>query len=79
MDRILKNVIGKQLKEQTARFEKELKVAISEKMKGPLGALQTDLGGFDGISSEISSRFEEGNRLLKDIKGDIPGGLKSLF
>jgi uncharacterized protein (TIGR03545 family) len=79
MDRVLKNVIGKQFQEQTARFEKELKVAISEKMKGPLGALQTDLGGFDGISSEISSRFEEGNRLLKDIKGDIPGGLKSLF
>lgn len=79
LDRILKNVIGKQLKEQTARFEKELKSAISEKMKGPLSALQTDLSGFDDISSEISSRLEEGNRLLKDIKGDIPGGLKSLF
>ena len=79
IDRILKNVIGKQIKEQTARFEKELKGAISEKVKGPLSALQTDIGAFAGINSEMTSRFEEGNRLLEDIKGGLPGGLKSLF
>ncbi|MDY6854328.1 MAG: TIGR03545 family protein [Thermodesulfobacteriota bacterium] len=79
IDRILKNVIGKELKEQTIRFEKELKEAISEKVKGPLSALQTEIGAFAGINSEITSRLDEGNRLLGDIKGGLPGGLKSLF
>jgi len=79
LDRVLKNFIGKQLKEQTARFEKELKVAISEKVKGPFGDLKSDLDGFDSISSVISSRLEEGNKLLKNIKGEHPGRLKSLF
>ena len=68
LDRVLKNAIGNQIKEQGKHLDKELNKAISKKMKGPLDDIKKSLGDFDGIGGELSSRLREGNGLLKGMK-----------
>jgi uncharacterized protein (TIGR03545 family) len=84
LDRVLKDAVGKQVKTQAARLEKELKAGISEKVNGPLGDLRADLGGLDAVGSELTSRLNLGSDLLKgtEKKGSeglkLPGGLPQL-
>ncbi len=79
LDRVLKDVVGKQLQAQTARLEAQLQSAIAEKVAGPLNELKGSLGGLDGIGTELASRLNLGTDLLKAGKGGAPGGLKLPF
>ena len=76
LDRVLGDVVKKQLQGQIAKVEGELRAAIMEKVNGPLGDLKTNLGGLDGIASELTSRLNLGNELLQSSK---PGGFKLPF
>lgn len=64
LDRVLKDAIGKQVKEHTAHMEERLKAGISEKMKGPIGDLRKSLGEFYGIGDELASRLQSGSSLV---------------
>jgi len=76
LDRVLKNAVGKQVKTQAARLEKELKDRIFEKVKGPLSDLKADLGGLDSIGNELTRRLNLGGDLLKGTEKEGSGGLK---
>ncbi len=79
LDRVLKDVVGKQVQAQIARLETELHSAISEKVAGPLNELKASLGGLDNIGTELASRLNLGTDLLKSGKSSAPGGLKLPF
>ena len=79
LDRVLKDVVGKQVQAQTARLEAQLQSAIAEKVAGPLNELKASLGGLDSIGTELASRLNLGTDLLKAGKGSAPGGLKLPF
>ncbi|MGH7165636.1 MAG: TIGR03545 family protein, partial [Nitrospiraceae bacterium] len=79
LDRVLKDVVGKQVQAQTARLEAQLQSAIVEKVAGPLNELKTGLGGLDSVGTELASRLNLGTDLLKGAKGGSPGGFKLSF
>ena len=78
LDRILKDAVGKLVVEQAARFEADLKVAIAERVNGPLADLKKQLAGFGGLNDELTSR---GDALSGILSGDTlaPKGLKLPF
>ncbi|NVM23148.1 MAG: TIGR03545 family protein [Desulfobacterales bacterium] len=76
LDRVLKDAVGKQAKAQAARFEKELKAAISEKVSGPLAELKASHGGLHAVGSELAGRLDLGSELLKGMEKKGPAGLK---
>ncbi len=67
LDKVLKDAIGKQVKEQAAGFEKRLKAQVMAKVNGPMGELKGNLGGFDAIGGELSGRLNSGSGALNDI------------
>jgi len=79
LDRVLKDVVGKQVQAQTARLETELQSAIAEKVAGPLNELKASFGGLDSVGTELASRLNLGTDLLKGVKGGSPGGFKLPF
>ena len=78
LDRILKDAVGKLVAEQAARFEADLKVAIAERVNGPLEDLKKQLAGFGGLNDELTSRSDALSGILS---GDTlaPKGLKLPF
>jgi len=76
LDRVLKDAVGKQVRAQAARLEKELKSRISEKVNGPLADLKSSLGGFDAVGGELTSRLNLGGDVLKGAKKKGTGGFK---
>lgn len=79
LDRVLKDAIGRQVREQAARFEKRLTSAISEKVDEQLADLKSRLGGFDSIADELTKRLNLGDGLLKEAAAGAKGGLKLPF
>jgi len=79
LDRVLKDVVGKQVQAQSARLEAQLQSAIAEKVAGPLAELKVSLGGLDNIGTELANRLNLGTDLLKGAKGGAAGGLKLPF
>ena len=79
LDRVLKDAVGKQLQEQMARVEGELKAAIAEQVAKPLADLRASLGGLDGIGAELAARLNQASGLTKETKGGGLGGLKLPF
>ncbi|MGH7208098.1 MAG: TIGR03545 family protein [Nitrospiraceae bacterium] len=79
LDRVLKDAAGKQLQEQMARVEGELKAAIAEQVATPLADLKASLGGLDGIGAELAARLNQASGLTKATKDGGLGGLKLPF
>jgi uncharacterized protein (TIGR03545 family) len=79
LDRVLKDVVGKQIQAQTARLEAQLRSAIEAKVSGPLADLKTRVGGLDDISKELTSRLNLGAEATKGSKGGSLGGFKLPF
>lgn len=79
LDSVLKDAVGKQVKAQAARLEKDLQSAISEKVSEPMANMKAKLGELSAISSELTDRLNIGNDLLKGTKKSGPSGLKLPF
>lgn len=79
LDRVLKDAVGKQLHEQMARVEGELKAAIAEQVAKPLGDLRASLGELDGIGAELAARLNQASALGASGKETGPGGFKLPF
>ncbi|MGH7236534.1 MAG: hypothetical protein ACREIO_09140, partial [Nitrospiraceae bacterium] len=69
----------KQLQEQMARVEGELKAAIAEQVAKPLADLRASLGGLDGIGAELTARLNQAGALGTSGKETVPGGFKLPF
>lgn len=79
LDAVLKNAMGKMVAEQAARLEADLKVAIAERVNGPLEDLKKQLGGFGGVGDELTSRNDALNGLLNEKLAPKGKGLKLPF
>jgi uncharacterized protein (TIGR03545 family) len=79
LDTVLKNAVGKMVAEQAARLEADLKVAIAERVNGPLEDLKKQLGGFGGLGEELTSRNDALNNLLNEKLSPKGKGLKLPF
>jgi len=59
LDDVLKSAIGKTVKKEAAKLEKELTQAVLSKVKGPLGQTSKSLGGFGGLRNELGAALLE--------------------
>jgi len=73
LDQVLKNAVGRQIQTQLDKFQNNLQAAVMEKVKGPLGVTNSEIGGLDGIGKELSERLNIGEGLLKSGGGGRPG------
>jgi uncharacterized protein (TIGR03545 family) len=73
LDRVLRNAIGKQIKDLSDEFQDKLRAGIQDKFKGPLGEATGSMSGLDNINQEIASRMKLGddvsNSLIKGLGG----------
>lgn len=88
LDRVLKDAFGKQLKARAAEFETQLTAALDERLAGPLGAVEGQVGELGLLDGDLQARLTEGNvvrdeiekRLKEAVAGKIEeklgGGLK---
>jgi hypothetical protein len=76
LDRVLGDVVKKQVQGQLARVEGELRAVIMEKVNGPLNEAKAGFVGLDPIGKELASRLNLGSELLQ---GGKPGGFKLPF
>lgn len=58
LDDIVKNIGAKMVKNEAAKFEKELDAAITQKVSGQLSGLNSDIGGLKLLDGDLSSRLE---------------------
>ena len=65
IDHMLKQAIGKTMKNQTAAFEKELKTAVMTKVKEPMAGATNGFSGLENISNELTDRLQLGGNLLR--------------
>jgi uncharacterized protein (TIGR03545 family) len=63
LDKILKNAVGRQIKNLTSEFQDKLRAGILNKIKGPMAGTSNSMSGLDSISQEISSRLDLGSGL----------------
>ncbi|MBW2514995.1 MAG: TIGR03545 family protein [Deltaproteobacteria bacterium] len=67
LDNVLKNAVGKQIKNLTNEFENELRAGVLEKVEGPLADTVDSMSAVDGIAREIRSRLDIGNEVLNNL------------
>ena len=79
LDRVLKNAVGKQVREQAARFERRLSRAVNEKVNKQLDDLESKLSGMNFLDDELRSRLKIGDDLLKELAKAGEKGLKLPF
>lgn len=80
LDRILQDAVGKLVKEQAGKLEKELQAAIAEKTGGALTDLKKSYGDLDATGGSLTGRQNQLNDLLKNaVKSGLPGKLKLPF
>ena len=79
LDDILKRSVGNMVKREATRFEKELKRALSEKVKGPLKGLEGDMEDFDKIELKLSTYSDKLEGMLQEIKESEKKKLKLPF
>lgn len=76
LDQVLKQALGKQMQEEAAKFERQLRAAIAEKVDKPLGELKSRFGGLTGIGDQLTARLQQATSLTKT--GGTTGGLGGL-
>ncbi|MCK4839654.1 MAG: hypothetical protein KAS94_12705, partial [Desulfobulbaceae bacterium] len=64
LDSILKQAVANTIKNQTARFEQDLKDGVMDRAKGPLAAATGSFSDFGTISKELTDRLQAGGKLL---------------
>ena len=79
LDDILQRSVGNMVKKESARFEKELKLALSEKVKGPLKELEADMEDFDKIEKKLITYRNKLEDMLEEIKESEKKKLKLPF
>ncbi|MBU0729055.1 MAG: TIGR03545 family protein [Proteobacteria bacterium] len=63
LDESMKNVVSKAFTKQAKKFEDELRKAVVAKTSGAIGQSQNELGNFDAISKELTTRLNLGSTL----------------
>jgi uncharacterized protein (TIGR03545 family) len=66
IDDVLKDAMGKQLRQKAGAFEKTLNNAILDKTRDPLAKASSQVAGLDSINDELTSRLGLGDDVLKD-------------
>ncbi|MBE9503229.1 MAG: TIGR03545 family protein [Proteobacteria bacterium] len=79
LDDILKKSVGNMVKRESARFEKELKLALSEKVKDPLKGLEADMEDFDKIEEKLNAYSDKLDAMMQEIKESEKKKLKLPF
>ncbi len=80
LDRVLQDAVGKLVKEQAGKLEKELQTAIAGKTGGALTDLKKNYGGLEAVGGSLTGRQNQLNDLLKNVvKPGLPGKLKLPF
>ena len=64
MDRVFKDAASGAMGDLAKDFERQLKAQIDAKMAGPLKDLEAQLGGFDSVSKDLTSRLNAGSSAL---------------
>lgn len=68
LDKILQQAVGQIVKKAGNKLESQLRTAIAEKTRGPIGDTQNQLAGLDAVTVELSERLNLGNNVIKNIK-----------
>ncbi len=76
LDQVLKQALGKQMQEEAAKFERQLRAAIAAKVDKPLQELKSRFGGLTGIGDQLTARLQQATSLTKT--GGATGGLGGL-
>ena len=71
LDKVLKNAVGRQIKNLTNEFQDELRAGVLEKVRGPMADTADNMSALDNIAQEISSRLGLGN----DVSNNLLKGL----
>lgn len=79
LDRVLRNAVGKQIKDLSDEFQDKLRAGIQDKIKGPVGEATGSMSGLDNINQEIASRMELGNDVSKSLIKGLGGKSKLKF
>ena len=80
LDRVLQDAVGKLVREQAGKLEKELQAAIREKTGGAFTDLKKNYGDLDAVGGSLSGKQNQLNDLLKNaVKSGLPGKIKLPF
>jgi len=71
LDRVLKRAVGKQLKNLTSDFQKDLRAGIMAKIKDPMAETSGSMSGLDTITQEIGSRLNLGNGVSDSLAKNL--------
>ena len=66
LDRILKDSVSAQLKDQIAKVEEKLRADISQRVSGPIGQAKSNLGEFAFLGDELEKRLQDFISLQKE-------------
>jgi uncharacterized protein (TIGR03545 family) len=79
LDKVLKNAVGRQVKNLTTEFQDKLRASILDKVKGPMADTSNSMSGLDSITQEISSRMDLGNDVSNNLLKGLGGKSKIKF
>jgi phage portal protein BeeE len=74
LDRVLKDSVRAQLKDQIAKLEQELRADISERVSGPIEQAKSSLGDFAPLGDELEKRLQDFISLQKEAIFKKPSG-----
>lgn len=67
LDNVLKNAVGKQIKNLTDEFQDALRAGVLDKVRGPMADTVDSMSAVDSIAREIRSRLDIGNEVLNNL------------
>ena len=80
LDRVLQDAVGKLVREQAGKLEKELQAAIAGKTGGALSDLKKNYSALEATGGSLTGRQNQLNDLLKNaVKSGLPEKLKLPF
>jgi len=74
LDRVLKDSVSAQLKDQIAKLEQELRADIAERLSGPIEQAKKSLGDFAPLGDELEKRLQDFISLQKEAIFKKPSG-----
>lgn len=74
LDRVLKDSVSAQLKDQIAKLEQELRADISERVSGPIEQAKSSLGDFAPLGDELEKRLQDFISLQREAIFKKPSG-----
>ena len=67
LDNVLKNAVGKQIKNLTDEFQDALRAGVMDKVRGPMADTVDSMSAVDSIAREIRSRLDIVNEVLNNL------------